>query len=186
MKDIGRFSLPSGIGAVEDVCSPAHRREGIAATDRLSVDRDVGRDAVVFLCAAPGQSETGNDLVENEDDALIFSRIPEGLEESRVRDGLRACRGSTMTAASSVPYCSIRRVAASVSLKGLTRTVSSRSVWDPIRQRAAAWGARIGHILLGIVVAAVPSSVKLEDLFASRVGFGPGGSRRRWRLCLSR
>ena len=55
----------------------------IAPADDLAVGRQVGRHAVAFLAATPGQPEAGDDLIEDEQRPGGAGHPGEVLEEAR-------------------------------------------------------------------------------------------------------
>ncbi len=70
---------------VHDVLAGAEGgRAGRAAADRLGDAGDVGDDAVALLGAAEGDTEAGDDLVEDEQHAVLVAEAAQTLEEARL------------------------------------------------------------------------------------------------------
>src|SRR2546427_4375405 len=59
--------------------APETRQLESAARD-LAERRHVRTDVVVFLCASVGKAEAGEDLIENQDDALLPRELSQALE----------------------------------------------------------------------------------------------------------
>src|SRR5260370_39405575 len=82
------------LGADETLVERAHHgrapgagREREAAADHLAEGAEVGRDAVIFLRAAVGETEPGDDLVEDQWDAVLGGDLAQRLEEAGGRRG---------------------------------------------------------------------------------------------------
>ena len=70
-----------------DVGPPGDRRQREAAADDLAERAEVGRHAVVGLRAAIGEAEAGDDLVEDQRDAVLRGDVADALQEAgRRRD----------------------------------------------------------------------------------------------------
>ena len=78
---------------VDDVCLAGDGAAGQSAAEYLGERGEVGHDAEVLLGAAARGSEAGDDLVEDEDDAVALGDFAELVEELRL-DGLESHVGA--------------------------------------------------------------------------------------------
>ena len=65
-----------------DILAPGNRRKGKAAADDLSERAQVGNDAVGFLRAAIGEPEAGDNLVEDQHDAVAGGGLAKRLKKT--------------------------------------------------------------------------------------------------------
>src|SRR5260370_40669560 len=84
------------LGADETLVERAHHgrapgagREREAAADHLAEGAEVGGDAVIFLRAAKGETKPGDDLVEDQRDAVLGGDVARRLEAAGRRAGQR-------------------------------------------------------------------------------------------------
>ncbi|GBD16040.1 hypothetical protein HRbin26_00935 [bacterium HR26] len=83
-----RFAPPtaSRIGHRHDLGLAGDGRQGIPTADRLPVRGQVRHDPVALLGAAVGQPEAGDDLVEDQEHAVLLGQPAQLLEKARRRD----------------------------------------------------------------------------------------------------
>src|SRR5215813_11685770 len=67
-----------------DIGAAGDRREREAAADDLAQGANIGDDAVIFLRAAVGEAEASDDLVEDQQQAVLGRELAQALEESRL------------------------------------------------------------------------------------------------------
>ena len=84
-KGVGGFALSSGVRTGEYFCTTTDGREWIPAADRFAVYCEIRYDAVFLLGASPGDPESGNDFVVDQDDTVCLSGLSERLQKSRLR-----------------------------------------------------------------------------------------------------
>jgi hypothetical protein len=72
------------------------RGEREAVRDRLPQRREVGRHAAHLLVSAEPVAEAGDDLVEDQHDALAVAERPEALEEAVLRQQARGVVGDRL------------------------------------------------------------------------------------------
>ena len=99
------------------------RRQRKAAAHRLAVAREVGHDAVLLLRAAPRDAKAGDDLVEDEHDAVAARDLAHRLEKAGLRQQ-HALQRLDDHRRELVRVASIIATACAVSLNGATSTVS--------------------------------------------------------------
>lgn len=112
-----------------------------APSDGLAQGADVGGDAVVFLRAAIGDAEAGDDLVEDQQETVLLRELAQALEETGPGRDQALWSGSTMMPASSALCSRIRLATVSRSLNGATRT-SSRTLLGMPAESGIGWAAR--------------------------------------------
>ena len=129
---VQRVGRPDDVGArarprVEHrhhVGAAGDRRQRKAAAHRLAVAREVGHDAVVLLRAAPRDAEAGDDLVEDEHDAVPARHLAHAPRGSRARAAARAAAARRSPRRARARGARSSRPRAAVSLNGATSTVS--------------------------------------------------------------
>ena len=76
---------------LHDLALAAEGADGEAAADDLAERGEVGRDAVALLRAAERDAEAGDDLVEDEHDAVLVAQVAQALRGSRRPAARRPC-----------------------------------------------------------------------------------------------
>ena len=68
-----------------DLASASERRNRVAVAQSFGIRRQIRFDAIVFLCAAICNSETGFDFIQNKNDSVFFRLLANQFQEAGLR-----------------------------------------------------------------------------------------------------
>src|SRR6266542_1632572 len=155
-----------------DVASAYHGGQRKTAADDLAERRQIGHDTVILLGAAPGEAEAGDDLVEDQRDAVSRGHLPYAAEKCRVRDdealeGLHDHRGQIL----------VMRLDDGLRLGQIVERRDQHLFLDGLvdarrvrRGRRPGLGGAGANAHEGIVVSAVEAALEFQDLVSLAEG----------------